>query len=70
MTSALLPVAAPVLAPVVQLHPDGVVIRTDDDGHHWVTVRREGRCGSEQRLTHAELGDFYTRAGVVLGRTR
>lgn len=61
------------VAEVVVLHPDGVVLRSEElHGHpvHWVALRRDGRTRSEMMFTHEQLGELHTRAGVVLGRDR
>lgn len=59
--------ADPVPAPVIALHPDGVVLRTCDAGYHWLTIRRDGRTGSEQRLTDDELRDVVLKGAARLG---
>ena len=61
----------PALAPIIELRPDGVVIRTSycADNHqvHWLAIRCGGRTTSEMRLTEAQLVEFHAKAGRILG---
>lgn len=59
---------APALAPIVVLHPDGVVIREDIKREcFWLCVRRDGRTGSEMLLTAEQLRQARTRIDALLG---